>query len=65
MRVIAGIWRRRQLIAPDGEGTRPMLDRAKVVVFDWLGAHLAEPGYIPDVPVLDLFAGAGTLGIEC
>ncbi|MBN1492147.1 MAG: RsmD family RNA methyltransferase, partial [Phycisphaerae bacterium] len=29
------------------------------------GAHLAEPGYIPDVPVLDLFAGAGTLGIEC
>jgi 16S rRNA (guanine966-N2)-methyltransferase len=42
-----------------------MLDRAKVVLFDWLGSRLAEPGYLPPIAVLDLFAGAGTLGIEC
>lgn len=42
-----------------------MLDRAKVVLFDWLGARLAQPGYLPPIATLDLFAGAGTLGIEC
>jgi 16S rRNA (guanine966-N2)-methyltransferase len=42
-----------------------MLDRAKVVLFDWLGSRLAQPGYLPPIAVLDLFAGAGTLGIEC
>lgn len=52
-------------MAPPGERTRPMLDRAKVVVFDWLGSRLAQPGYLPPIAVLDLFAGAGTLGIEC
>ncbi len=52
-------------MAPPGEGTRPMLDRAKVVLFDWLGSRLAEPGRLPPIAVLDLFAGAGTLGLEC
>lgn len=65
MRIIAGKWRGRRLAAPPGEGTRPMLDRAKVVVFDWLGSRLAEPGSLPPIAVLDLFAGAGTLGLEC
>jgi 16S rRNA (guanine966-N2)-methyltransferase len=65
MRIIAGKWRGRRLAAPPGEGTRPMLDRAKVVVFDWLGSRLGEPGSLPPIAVLDLFAGAGTLGLEC
>jgi len=42
-----------------------MLDRAKVVLFDWLGSRLAQPGSLPPVAVLDLFAGSGGLGIEC
>jgi 16S rRNA (guanine966-N2)-methyltransferase len=42
-----------------------MLDRAKVALFDRLGARLAMPGRLPAVPLLDLYAGAGTLGIEC
>ncbi len=52
-------------MAPPGDSTRPMLDRAKVVLFDWLGSRLAQPGHLPPIAVLDLFAGAGTLGIEC
>lgn len=65
MRIIAGEWRGRNLTAPPGRDTRPILDRAKVVLFDWLGARLAQPGYLPPINVLDLFAGAGTLGFEC
>lgn len=42
-----------------------MLDRAKVVAFDWLGSRLAEPGSLPPIAVLDLFAGAGSMGLEC
>jgi 16S rRNA (guanine966-N2)-methyltransferase len=44
--------------------TRPILDRVKVALFDWLGSLLAEPGRLPAVAVLDLFAGGGSLGIE-
>lgn len=65
MRIIAGEWRGRLLAAPAGEKTRPILDRTKVVLFDLLGSRLAEPGYLPPINVLDLFAGAGTLGLEC
>lgn len=65
MRIIAGQYRGRNLVAPPGEDTRPILDRAKCVLFDWLGSRLAQPGYLPPINVLDLFAGAGTLGFEC
>lgn len=64
MRVIAGLYRGRRLVAPDGLRTRPILDRVKVALFDRLGAMLAEPGRLPPVAVLDLFAGGGSLGIE-
>jgi 16S rRNA (guanine966-N2)-methyltransferase len=33
-------------------------------MFDWLGARLALPGELPPICVLDLFCGAGSLGIE-
>lgn len=64
MRVIAGMYRGRQLLAPPGTGTRPILDRVKVSVFDWLGSMLAMPGSLPPIAVLDLFSGGGSLGIE-
>jgi len=44
--------------------TRPILDRAKVALFDWLGSRLANPGTLPPIAVLDLFCGGGSLGIE-
>jgi 16S rRNA (guanine966-N2)-methyltransferase len=64
MRVIAGEFRGRTLAAPPGRGTRPILDRVKVAMFDWLGARMAQPGQLPPFAVLDLFCGGGSLGIE-
>lgn len=64
MRVVAGRFRGRNIIAPEGCATRPILDRAKVALFDWLGSRLAQPGTLPPISVLDLFCGGGSLGIE-
>jgi 16S rRNA (guanine966-N2)-methyltransferase len=64
MRVIAGIHRGRSLVAPEGRNTRPILDRVKVALFDWLGSMLDIPGSLPPLNVLDIFSGGGSLGIE-
>ncbi len=64
MRIIAGQWRGRQIVAPDTLETRPILDRVKTVLFDMLGTRLAQPGRLPELAVLDLFAGSGSLGLE-
>lgn len=61
MRVIAGTARGRKLVAPDGQGTRPITDRAKEGIFNMLGPIIE----MPDVSVLDLYAGTGSFGIEC
>ena len=58
MRVIAGLAKGHQLFAPEGEDTRPTLDRVKESVFSILYP------YLKDAVVLDLFAGTGGLGIE-
>ncbi len=64
MRIISGRWRGRRLTAPDTDRTRPLLDRVRVSLFDRLGAMLAEPGTLPPLNVLDLFAGSGGIGLE-
>jgi 16S rRNA (guanine966-N2)-methyltransferase len=58
MRVIAGEAKGRQLVAPKGTGTRPATDRIRETLFAILEPELG------DARVLDLFAGAGTMGIE-
>ncbi len=58
MRVIAGRAGGRRLAAPPGSATRPTADRVREALFSILG----PPG--DDALVLDLFAGAGALGIE-
>ena len=58
MRVIAGEAKGRTLVAAKGGGTRSATDRIRETLF----AILA--GRVEGARVLDLFAGAGTLGIE-
>ena len=58
MRVIAGEAKGRTLIVPRGGGTRSATDRIRETLF-----AIVEPE-LEGARVLDLFAGAGTLGIE-
>jgi 16S rRNA (guanine966-N2)-methyltransferase len=63
MRIVAGRFRGRPLVAPRHEGTRPTSDRVREAVFNIL-AH-GVPGFSLDgARVLDLFAGTGALGLE-
>jgi 16S rRNA (guanine(966)-N(2))-methyltransferase RsmD len=58
MRVVAGAYRGRRLVAPPGDATRPTSDRVREALFSVLGAS------VDGARVLDLFAGSGALGIE-
>lgn len=58
MRVIAGALKGRRLVTPRGHGTRPTADQVRIALMDTLTPHL------PGSDVLDLFAGAGGVGIE-
>src|SRR5688500_14793859 len=61
MRIIAGEWRGRPLVAPEGRGTRPTSDRAREGLFSMLQSRL---GSFDGLRVADLFAGTGALGLE-
>ena len=61
MRIIAGNWRGRTLIAPKGTDTRPTADRTREALFSMLVSRI---GSFEDLRVLDLFAGSGSLGLE-
>jgi 16S rRNA (guanine966-N2)-methyltransferase len=61
MRIIAGTHRGRPILPPEGERTRPITDRVKQSLFD----RLASAGLLESAVVLDVFAGTGSLGLEC
>ena len=61
MRIIAGTWRGRVLVAPKGEATRPTADRTREALFSMLASRL---GSFEGLAVADLFAGSGALGLE-
>lgn len=63
MRVVAGRFRGRTLVAPQGATTRPTSDRARQALFDVL-AHAEWAPELEGARVIDLFAGSGGLGIE-
>ncbi len=58
MRIVAGRFRRRKLESNPGQTTRPITDRAKEILFEYL---LEE---IEGARVADVFAGTGTIGLE-
>ena len=58
MRVIAGALKGQRLVTPKGRVTRPTADQVRIACLDTLMPYLAAG------PFLDLFAGAGGVGIE-
>jgi 16S rRNA (guanine966-N2)-methyltransferase len=58
MRIVAGVYGGRRLVAPPGSATRPTSDRVREALFSVLGAS------VEGARVLDLFAGSGALGLE-
>jgi pantetheine-phosphate adenylyltransferase/16S rRNA (guanine(966)-N(2))-methyltransferase RsmD len=58
LRIIGGALGGRRLTAPPGAVTRPTADRVREALFNILGAPTAG------ARVLDVFAGAGALGLE-
>lgn len=58
MRIIAGEFRNRKLLPPQGSLTRPITDRVKQSVFDIVSPRLEN------AVIYDLFAGTGSLGLE-
>ena len=58
MRVIAGKYKSRRLIAPTGVQTRPTSDRLRETLFNVVAPHIEDSVW------LDLFAGSGAIGIE-
>jgi 16S rRNA (guanine966-N2)-methyltransferase len=61
MRIVAGQWRGRPLVAPKGSTTRPTADRTRETLFSMLVSRL---GSFEGLRVADLFAGSGALGLE-
>ena len=61
MRIIAGEWRGMTIAAPEGETTRPTIDRIRESLMSSLYCTLNT---FDDVTVLDAFAGSGALGLE-
>jgi len=58
MRVIAGEYRSRMLVAPRGRDTRPTSDRLRETLFNVLAPCIQGAVF------LDLYAGSGAVGIE-
>ena len=58
MRVIAGALKGKRLQTPRGSTTRPTADQVRIALLDTLAPRL------PGARVLDLFAGAGGVGLE-
>ena len=58
VRIIAGLYKGRKIQTPAGQHTRPLLDRIKQSLFDYLGQDLSG------LNVADVCAGSGSFGFE-
>ena len=61
MRIIAGLYRGREIVSPPGKDTRPTSNRAREALFSML---VSRVGSFEGLAVADLFAGSGSLGLE-
>ena len=60
LRITGGDLGGRRFHAPPGRQTRPTADKVRAAIFNTLATLIALEG----LPVLDLFAGSGALGLE-
>lgn len=60
MRIVAGLYKSRKLIAPPGEDIRPTSDKVRGAIFN----ALTSRGAVEGARVLDAFCGTGALGLE-
>jgi 16S rRNA (guanine(966)-N(2))-methyltransferase RsmD len=58
LRVLAGIYKSRNIDTVNSPNTRPMMSKVRESIFSSLQFS------IPDADVLDLYSGSGSLGIE-
>ena len=58
MRIVAGEYRSRRLVAPQGMATRPTSDKLRETLFNVLGTR------VPGASFADLYAGSGAVGLE-
>jgi 16S rRNA (guanine966-N2)-methyltransferase len=58
MKIVAGALKGRRLVTPRGATTRPTADQVRIALMDTLTPRL------PGARILDLFAGAGGVGLE-
>src|ERR1700742_3722353 len=63
MRIVSGAFKGKQLVAPEGQATRPTSDRARQAVFNIL-EHAPWSQSLQGARVIDLYAGSGALGLE-
>jgi 16S rRNA (guanine966-N2)-methyltransferase len=61
MRIISGKFGGRTITTPNSKYTRPMTDRVRVTLFNILSNKITFEG----IQVLDLYAGSGSIGLEC
>ena len=58
VRIIGGKWKGKKILFNLDSNLRPTPDRAKEMIFNWLGQDLF------DFTCLDLFSGTGAMGLE-
>jgi 16S rRNA (guanine966-N2)-methyltransferase len=63
MRIIAGTFRSRTLVAPPGMSTRPTSDRLRETLFNVLAPRVQD-SVSEGAAFLDLYAGSGAVGLE-
>lgn len=62
MRIVAGRFRGKHLVAPADDRIRPTKDRVREAIFDRLSSRIGPD--FDGIRVLDLFAGTGAMGLE-
>ena len=65
MRVISGKFKKKKLLLPNSEITRPLRDYVKESLFNLLTHSKLINLELNNSIVLDIFSGAGSFGIEC